>query len=156
MSVPERRTARLVESCELAPEIRHFVFEVPGVEQFTFEPGQFVSFHRVIQGEEITRAYSLASPPNGSNRFELCLNHVPGGPFSTFLFGMRCGEEVEFEGPLGFFVLRRPVRDSLFVANGTGIAPIRSMLGYLLAQGCRSRLQLLFGTRYPETILYRQ
>ena len=153
---PSPRTARLVESHELALEIRHFVFEVPGLDRLTFQPGQFVSLHHRIHGEDITRAYSIASPPNGGNRFELCLNRVPSGPFSTFLFDLHPGDEVELEGPLGFFLLREPVGDSLFVATGTGISPLRSMITHLLACGCDRRLQLLFGARYPERILYRR
>jgi len=156
MTSPPSKKARLVESREIAPGVRHLVFEVPELDRLAFEPGQFVSFHHVIGGEPLTRAYSIASPPDGDNRFELCLNLVPDGHFSHFLFQLRPGEEVEFDGPLGFFLLRRPVRDSLFVATGTGIAPFRSMLAHLLSAGCGARLQLLFGTRYPETLLYRQ
>ena len=62
--------ARLLESREIAPATRHFVFELPEVEQFNFVPGQFVSFHADINGQTITRAYSIASAPAG-NRFEL-------------------------------------------------------------------------------------
>lgn len=149
------RTARLIESRELAPEVRHFLFEVPGVDRLVFEPGQFLSFHHDLDGEPITRAYSIASAPNGGNRFELCLNHVPHGPFSSFLFHLHPGDEVDFDGPLGFFLLRHPTRDSLFVATGTGVAPIRSMITHLLAHGASHRLQLLFGNRRPDTILYR-
>lgn len=71
MTTPVSRTARLLESYELAPEIRHFVFEVPGADHLLFEPGQFVSFHHVLDGEPTTRAYSIASAPNGGNHFEL-------------------------------------------------------------------------------------
>jgi CDP-4-dehydro-6-deoxyglucose reductase len=149
------RTARLIEYQELAPEIRHFVLEVPGVERLVFEPGQFVSLTRVIDGEPLTRAYSIASAPDGDNRFELCLNHVPEGPFSTYLFRLQPGDELAMDGPLGYFVLRQPVREALFVATGTGIAPIRSMITHLLGHGSDARLRLLFGSRRPETILYR-
>ncbi|MBI3696974.1 MAG: oxidoreductase [Acidobacteria bacterium] len=155
MNASESRTARLVESFDLAPEVRHFVFEVAGVDRVLFEPGQFVSFHHEIGGETITRAYSIASPPNGDNRFELCLNRVPHGPFSNYLFGMHPGDELPFDGPLGFFLLRNPVKDSLFVATGTGVAPLRSMIHHLLQRGTTARLRLLFGTRFQETILYR-
>jgi len=150
------RTARLVESFDVAPEVRHFLFEVPGAGRMVFSPGQFVSFHRPIGGEVITRAYSIASPPDGDNRFELCLNRVPHGAFSNYLFGMRPGDEVDFDGPLGYFLLREPVRDSLFVATGTGVAPLRSMIHHLLRRGASARLELLFGTRFEETILYRE
>ena len=74
-------TAKLVEFRELAPEVRHFVFEVPEVEQLVFQPGQFVSLSHSIQGKNITRAYSIASRPAG-NRFELCLNRVMDGHLS--------------------------------------------------------------------------
>ncbi len=51
--------ARLVSTKELAPEIRHFVFEVPDVETLHFLPGQFVSLSHQIEGRAITRAYSI-------------------------------------------------------------------------------------------------
>jgi CDP-4-dehydro-6-deoxyglucose reductase len=148
------KTASLLETCDLAPEVRHFVFDVPELDRLAFEPGQYVSLHRVIGGEPLIRPYSIASPPDG-NRFELCLNRVPDGPFSNFLFEMRAGEEVSFAGPLGFFRLRTPLRDSLFLASGTGIAPIRSMLHYLLRHNSAAWVRLLFGARNKESLLYR-
>jgi ferredoxin-NADP reductase len=66
--------AKLIESSEIAPEVRHFVFEVPEVENFTFVPGQFVSMNQIVNEKKITRAYSIASAPSETNRFELCLN----------------------------------------------------------------------------------
>jgi CDP-4-dehydro-6-deoxyglucose reductase len=150
----ELKTARLLESHDLAPEVRHFVFEVPGVERLIFEPGQYLSFRHEVDGEPLVRPYSIASPPNGRNRFELCLNRVPSGPFSNLLCHFQPGEEVLFAGPLGSFQLRQPVRDCLFVGVGTGIAPLRSMIGHLLGHGCTARLQLLFGARNRESLLY--
>src|SRR5437762_559338 len=77
--------ARLLEWREIAPQTRNFVFEVPESERIAFVPGQFLSFTAEINGKEITRAYSVASPPDG-NRFELCLNLVEDGLFSPLLF----------------------------------------------------------------------
>src|ERR1700733_11344485 len=71
-------TARLLESYELAPDVRHFVFEVADAERFSYVPGQFVSFTADVCGSPITRAYSIASPPCGK-RFDLCLNRVADG-----------------------------------------------------------------------------
>ena len=48
--------ATLLESHELAPEVRHFVFEVPEVEELSFKAGQFVSFEQKLQDKNITRA----------------------------------------------------------------------------------------------------
>jgi ferredoxin-NADP reductase len=63
---------------ELAPEVHHLDFEVPGRSELNFIPGQFVSLLEKVDGKEITRAYSIASP-RGGNQFALCLNRVPDG-----------------------------------------------------------------------------
>ncbi len=147
--------ATLVESHELAPEVRHFVFEVPEVKQLAFTPGQFVSFEESLRGKKITRAYSIASRPD-RNRFELCLNLVHEGTFTPHLFAMKPGESVEMAPPLGFFVLRNPAKSALFVATGTGIAPFRSMAPDYLSSVHAKDLTLLFGVRYETSIYYRE
>jgi ferredoxin-NADP reductase len=146
--------ARLVESRDIAPEVKHFVFDVPEVEQLPYLPGQFVSFSRDFGEKRITRAYSTASPPSG-NRFELCLNRVEDGLFSPFLFEMAPGDTVDMKGPLGFFTWRFPVNDSILVATGTGIAPFRAMLHAYLAAGGDREITLVYGVRYEESLLYR-
>lgn len=145
--------ARLVESREIAEEVRHFVFEAD-TERFAFEPGQFISLASTVDGKKITRAYSLAAAPGG-NRFELCLNRVKEGKVSPRLFALAPGETIEFSGPLGYFLLRRPPSNSIFVATGTGIAPFRSILEAELAAWPDRTFTLLFGIRYEANILYR-
>ena len=144
--------AKLIESVEIAPGVRHFVFEA--AQPLTFTPGQFVSVSGRVDGQLITRAYSLASAPSG-NRFELCLNLVPDGVFSPHLFRMAPGDCVEIQPPLGMFVFREPLRNSLLVATGTGIAPFRSMLKGVLGPASPA-LTLLFGVRHESHLLYRQ
>jgi len=146
--------ARLIESREIAPEVRHFVFDVPEVEQLPYLPGQFVSFSGMINDKKITRAYSTASPPWG-NRFELCLNRVQDGFFSPYLFEMRPGAMVDMKGPLGHFVLKNTPSDSIFVATGTGIAPFRSMLHAHLETNQDRQFTLVFGVRFEPSLLYR-
>jgi CDP-4-dehydro-6-deoxyglucose reductase len=149
--------AKLIESREIAPEVRHLIFEVPAVERVDFVPGQFVSLTEEIGGKAITRAYSTAAPPRG-NRFELCLNRVQDGKFSPFLFALKPGDEVPVKGIYGVFTLRDPVRDAVMIATGTGIAPFRAMLldYYASAPGPGSRkMTLLFGVRHEYGILYR-
>ena len=147
--------AILVEFREIAPNIRHFVFALPDVREFYFVPGQFVSLTHDIGGKQITRPYSIASKPDG-NRFDLCLNLVEDGIFTPWLFSLRPGDEIEMSAPLGFFVLRNPQRDAVFVATGTGIAPIRSMLTAWLGQDDPRELTLVFGVRYEYGLLYRE
>ncbi len=145
---------RLLESREIAPEIRHFVFELPDVAQLLFVPGQWVSFEEIVNGQPVTRAYSIASPPSG-NRFDLCLNRVQGGQFSPFLFAMQPGDTVEMRGPFGTFVWREPPQDSVLVATGTGIAPFRAMLPGRLEKDSLHRVTLVYGVRHEHSLLYR-
>jgi ferredoxin-NADP reductase len=147
--------ALLIDMRDIAPNVRHFVFEVPEVRELYFVPGQFVSLTHHIGGKEITRPYSIASKPDG-NRFDLCLNLVEDGLFTPWLFSLRPGDEIETSAPLGFFVLRNPQRDAVFVATGTGIAPIRSMLEAWLGQDDPRQLTLIFGVRYEYGLLYRE
>jgi ferredoxin-NADP reductase len=133
--------------------VHHFEFEVPGRETFQFTPGQFVSVIERVDGKEITRAYSIASPRDG-NHFELCLNRVEDGIVSPYLFDLKPGDEVEMGEPLGYFTLRHPGRRAVFVATGTGIAPFRSMLLDHLPK-TQPRITLLFGVRYERGLLYR-
>jgi CDP-4-dehydro-6-deoxyglucose reductase len=147
--------ARLVESRVIAPDVRHFVFEVPEVGQLSFVPGQWVSVEEPVNGEQITRAYSIASPPDG-NRFELCLNLVKEGHLSPHLFAMHPGDTVETRGPFGTFVFRQPPNDSVLVATGTGIAPFRAMLADRLSKDSTHQITLLFGVRHEHDLLYRE
>jgi NAD(P)H-flavin reductase len=136
--------ARLRSSREIGPNTRHFEFE-PVEWKTAFVPGQFLSLTR----DEVTRAYSIASAPH-TDTFALCANLVPDGHLSPFLFGMQPGDEVDFKGPYGAFILKRPAADSIFVATGTGIAPFRSML---MSKPDRP-VTLIFGVRHREGLLY--
>lgn len=144
--------ARLIGSREIGPNTRHFEFEALDWNA-AFVPGQFLSLTQEVGENEITRAYSIASPPDGG-RFALCANLVPDGHFSPFLFGLEPGGEINFKGPYGAFILRRPVSDSIFVATGTGIAPFRSMLHAKLAEFPDRRFTLIFGVRHQHGLLY--
>lgn len=148
--------ATLLESYLCAPHTKHFRFRVEGGRPFWFQPGQHVSLVRSFNGEEQARPYSIASPPREDNSLEFCLNLIEPGLFSGYLFGLQAGERVRFDGPFGSFLLRPDPRDSLFVATGTGIAPIRSMLHHLFGGSACRRVWLLFGVRNEHGILYRE
>lgn len=152
-------TARLNRSVLLSQATKHLEFSVDGVDEFDFLPGQFLSIkQRKADGKEHTRAYSLASPPRGDNTFDLCLNRVDEGFLSNWLCDLEEGATVEFHGPHGMFTLREPRRDAVFVATGTGIAPIRGIVHWLFAQPERHaghEFWLVYGTRYEENIYYR-
>jgi len=141
------------------------------VPRFGFVAGQWLSFKtNKPDGEEIVRAYSIASPPDSDNKFDLCLNRVQDGFMSNFLCDMKEGDEIACQGPFGDFILRPPMRDTIFIATGTGIAPFRSMLRWLLSsspestpdgrgrpssiEGRGHQLWLIFGNRSEKDIYY--
>jgi ferredoxin-NADP reductase len=154
----QTHVAQLVRSVPLSELTKHLEFEMLGMRRFGFVAGQWLSFQQIKpDGEELTRAYSIASPPGEDARFSLCLNRVQDGFMSNFLCDMKEGDEIRCQGPFGDFILHPPMRDTIFIATGTGIAPFRSMLHWLLADESRhqgKRLWLLFGNRCEKDIYY--
>jgi ferredoxin-NADP reductase len=160
----ERRmySARLLEKKLLSESAQcyHLEFDIPELEDFAFEPGQFISMVAEDErGKSQTRAYSIASAPRG-NRFDLCLDRVGGGFFSNRLADAKPGDTMPFHGPYGLFVLRRPLVDSVLIASGTGIAPIRGFVEALFPKTGEDRsggkqFWLIFGARQASEIYYQ-
>jgi len=152
------QAATLVRSVALSDFTRHLEFEVSGAAPFRFVPGQWLSLTAANpEGEEITRAYSIASPPENGH-IALCLNRVQDGFMSNHLCSLKEGSSITFQGPFGNFILHPPMRDTMFIATGTGVAPFRSMLQWLLADPERHHgreLWLLFGARTEADLYYR-
>lgn len=155
-------TARLLEKKLLSESAQcyHLEFDVPELINFTFEPGQFISMVAEDgRGKSQTRAYSIASAPH-ENRFELCLDRVDGGFFSNQLANAKPGATIPFHGPYGLFVLRRPLMDSILIATGTGIAPIRGFVEDLFPSEGNDRSDgkhfwLVYGARHASEIYYQ-
>jgi CDP-4-dehydro-6-deoxyglucose reductase, E3 len=109
-----------------------------------------------LPGGEVKRAYSIASAPAGSPRFELAITRVEGGAGSEYLHQIEIGATLRAIGPHGLFT-RDPAdpSPSLFVATGTGITPLRSMLHAALRSGSPAPLWVLFGARFEADVIYR-
>jgi ferredoxin-NADP reductase len=162
----ELYTARLArKDCisEVA-QCYHFEWVLDQLESFAYAPGQFVSAVAEDQnGKMQTRAYSIASAANG-NRFELCVNRVEEGFFSNHLADLPdlpVGATIQIHGPHGHFVLQEPITDSILVATGTGIAPMRAYTQWLFPADGPDRsngkqIWLVYGTRYETDIYYRE
>src|ERR1019366_6113514 len=152
--------ARVLRSVSLSEFTKHIDLEVNGLARFGFVPGQWLSVRATTpDGDEMTRAYSIASSPSENGHFAFCLNRVQDGFMSNYLCSLDEGAKVAFQGPFGDFILRPPLRDTVFIATGTGIAPFRSMLHWLLAESGRHQghqLWLLFGARREQDIYYRE
>ncbi|MBF6568162.1 MAG: FAD-dependent oxidoreductase [Candidatus Binataceae bacterium] len=122
-----------------------------------FIPGQFISIAIPLPGETRSRPYSIASSPEDGEPFELCFNRVPGGAGVEHLFARRIGDRISFTGPYGLFTLDRPPDTELvFIAEGTGIAPIRPMIRRALAIATAHPIRLLYGALDDAHLLYRR
>ena len=154
-------TARLSRKLLLSESAAcfHLEFTVDELETFDFQPGQFVSFVATDAiGKQQTRAYSLASAPR-ANQFDVCVNRVPEGFFSNLLCDLEVGQSLQFHGSHGLFLLRAPLTDSIFIATGTGIAPMRGFVEHLFPEHGEDRCQgkkiwLVYGTRYATELYY--
>ena len=156
MALPPTFDARLVRARMLSPLVRELVFARADGEPLGFEAGQWVSLLLPLPEGELRRSYSIASRPDGTPNFEVAVTHVEGGPGSTYLHALAPGAELQVVGPQGVFT--RPMDKtgpSLFVATGTGVTPLRSILEDALAKGDARPLWLLFGVRREEDLIYR-
>ncbi len=140
----------------LAPSVKAFVFSRVDGKELVFQSGQWVNLILPTAGGEIRRAYSIASAPDGTGTFEVAVTEVTGGPGSGYLCGLGPGARLRAIGPQGFFT-REPgdASPALFVATGTGVTPLRSMLISANRAGMPSPIWLLLGVRRAGDLLYR-
>jgi len=138
---------------------RRFWIQVPELESFEFQAGQFVSLDLPIseQPGKRLRSYSIASWPDGTNVFELLIVLLEGGAGTTYLFNeVKEGSELILRGPQGVFTLPEVLdKDYYMICTGTGIAPFRSMAHYIQLHNIPHRnINLIFGTRTQKDLMY--
>ena len=155
----ETFTAQVESIKDLTHDVRQLDLRLIEPKTINFKSGQFISFEmpHPRTGRLVTRAYSIASQPSQSDAVTLLFNLVPGGPGSGFLFHLEGGDKTHFKGPAGHFYLRDdPGRELLFIASGTGIAPIRSMM-LANAERLDTRAATLFwGLRSQRDLYYQE
>ena len=153
MPAPPSFEARIVARRMVSPGVFEIGLERSDGAPVSFDAGQWVSLTLPIDGAEIKRSYSVASPPNGTPRFDLAITLVASGPGSNFLFRANLGTVLRVIGPQGFFTrAAHPNAPSLFVATGTGLTPFRSMI---LESKITAETWLLFGARTEQDLIYR-
>lgn len=151
-------TAQVESIRDLTHDVRQLDLRLIEPTFIEFKPGQFISFEmpHPETGRLVTRAYSIASPPSRPDVITLLFNRVSGGPGSTLLYGFKEGDTTDFKGPAGHFTLRDdPGRELLFIATGTGITPIWSMLLANAERPDPRSATLFWGLRSQRDLYYQ-
>lgn len=153
ISVPEeilsvREYTAVVESIvDLNYDTKLLRFKLDSDDGLGFVPGQYIQLETPPYGktpEPVYRAYSIASSPEVRDALEFVIRRVPNGICTTYVFEvMKEGDPVKFNGPYGDFYLRDTDRDIVFIAGGSGISPVRSIL-YQMARDANPRQAVFF------------
>jgi NAD(P)H-flavin reductase/quinol-cytochrome oxidoreductase complex cytochrome b subunit len=137
-----------------ADDVMIVELELPAGAAMPFRAGQYFN---VILEDGARRAFSFATAPGASDRIEMHVRLIPGGRFTGHVFtGMREGERLRIEGPLGEFSLRESDKPLIFVAGATGFAPVKSMLEYAFRVGLERQMILYWGVRRPTDLYMAQ
>lgn len=129
----------------LAADVMRIQLKLPANERLQFLAGQYID---ILMRGGMRRSLSMANPPEDDAVLELHLRNY-GGPFSDYVFNkMKEKEILRFEGPLGTFFLRdQSAKPIIFVASGTGFAPIKAMIQHALGKGITRPMTLYWGGR---------
>ena len=129
-----------------ADDVMVMKIKLPANERLQFLAGQYIDF-QLKDGR--TRSYSLANAPHDDALLELHVRHVPGGHFSDQVFStMKERDILRLKGPLGsFFIREESDKPMIFVAGGTGFAPVKAMLEHAFAAHMDRELVLYWGAR---------
>jgi CDP-4-dehydro-6-deoxyglucose reductase, E3 len=144
--VPIRTLPCRIESMEkLADDVMSIRLKLPSNERLQFLPGQYIDF---LLKDGNRRSFSLANSPEEDALLELHIRHVPGGQFTDHVFGtMKAKDIMRISGPYGSFFLRESDKPAIFVAGGTGFAPIKSILSHAFHHEVDRQFVLYWGAK---------
>jgi CDP-4-dehydro-6-deoxyglucose reductase, E3 len=129
VKLPEIKTlpCRISSIEQLAPDVIRVLLRLPPSATFEFIPGQYID---AIGPDGLRRSYSLARASYADKQLELHIRAVQGGAMSQYWFGKAKADDLlRLNGPMGTFFLRDVTNlDLVFLATGTGVAPVKAML----------------------------
>jgi ferredoxin-NADP reductase/ferredoxin len=138
-----------------AARVAQLAVEVDRADGFNFQSGQYVRVQ--VPGTDEWRSYSMASTPHELPRLEFLVRIIAGGAMSEYLrTRAQPGDTLQIEGPRGAFILRPARASHIFIAGGTGLAPILSLIDALRRRpGARPNILLSFGCSSDADFFYR-
>jgi CDP-4-dehydro-6-deoxyglucose reductase len=134
----------------VAPNVMVISLKLPTNERLQFLAGQYID---IFMKNGKRRSFSLANAPHDDELLQLHVRNYPGGTFAEHVFThMKERDILRFEGPLGTFFLREDSdKPIIFVASGTGFAPVKSILEHIFyvrnLRGSERQMVLYWGNR---------
>lgn len=137
---------RVVKIEQLAHDVIQLFLKLPEGQRLQFRAGQYLEF---LLSDGRRRAFSIANAPHDDELIELHIRHVDGGKFTDWVFNkLKERSILRIQAPLGSFVLDESSdRPMLFLAGGTGFAPIKGQIEHAIHRGLDRPVVLYWGVR---------
>ncbi|WP_437880632.1 FAD-binding oxidoreductase [Pseudomonas sp. LRF_L74] len=138
-------------------DVKTFIFRCPAYSALAYEPGQFLTVSPVIDGQTISRCYTLSSTPTRPFTFSITVKRVPGGVVSNWLHdNLRAGQALVASGPAGNFTpVAAPARKLLYLSAGSGITPLMAMSRAAADLHAEVDIVFVHSARTPKDIIFR-
>lgn len=148
---PRIMPARVQMMERLSHDVMALFLKLPSNERMQFLAGQYIEF---LMKDGKRRAFSLANAPHNDEFLELHIRLVPGGAFTEYVFNEMPEKTIlRIEGPFGSFYLREDSkRPIIFLAGGTGFAPIKGMIEHALHKNVTREMVLYWGVKTLEDL----
>ncbi len=142
---------RVQQISRAADDVIILYLKLPANERLQFVAGQYIEF---LLKDGSRRSFSMANAPHADELTQLHVRRVAGGKFTEHVFTkMKERDILRFEGPLGTFFLREDsAKPIVFVASGTGFAPIKAIIETALHKGVTRPMTLYWGGRRPKDL----
>ncbi|MDX1358234.1 MAG: 2Fe-2S iron-sulfur cluster binding domain-containing protein [Clostridia bacterium] len=150
--------ATITDITDRTHDIKEFRFKLDEGEDITFKAGQYMQIESEPYGkvkEKAQRAYSISSVPSDKKAFELIIRRVPGGLCTTYMHDhAKVGDKIRVTGPYGDFYMRDDSDEYIFIAGGSGLAPIKSIIMDIIEKGLDKKMIFFFGAVAKRDLYY--
>jgi cytochrome-b5 reductase len=138
-------------------DTKTFCFGLPAVATLDMLPGDYLYVHATINGKSVKRPYTPSSMPGATGSFDLTVKRYETGLISKYLHEPKVGNSLLMSGPnQGGHWVDGMAKKVGFVAGGTGITPMISIIRWILAQRQGAELFLVFANKTEADIIFRQ
>jgi CDP-4-dehydro-6-deoxyglucose reductase len=138
-----------------ADDVMVLYLKLPANERLQFLAGQYID---ILMKEGKRRSFSMANPPHDDECLQLHVRNIVGGAFTDYVFNkIKDRDILRFEGPLGTFFLREDSdKPIIFVASGTGFAPIKGIIEHAFYKESPREMILYWGARKRADLYMQQ